>query len=379
MSTFTKYKKMEKPIAIERYSIDIVNKNSDIIDSELHKLELKNESQDTLLATKEALNAEISRAVAKENNIESSLSNIDNTSDMDKPVSTAQQNALNSALSTHNTSDLSHNDLRLLISNLTTRLNALADSDDTTLDQLSEIVAYIKNNKDLIDGVTTSKVNVSDIIDDLTSNSGDKVLSAKQGTVLNGLITDLTEIVGNKVDKVPGKVLSTNDFTNEDKNKLNGIASDAEVNVQADWNETNTESDAYIKNKPELLGFDILNTSEEVQSNTTAGRLVDALVFKEVFQEVFQSVSEGKRAIASAITDKGIETDARDTFGQMAGNISLIQGGKGDGKIQFKQLIDFSMPMAEGIPQINVYGKLDALISPTVKTCIKADITVLEG
>ena len=32
--------------------------------------------------------------------------------------------------------------------------------------------------------------------------------------------------------------------------KLNGIAAGAEVNVQADWNVTDTNSDAYIKNKP---------------------------------------------------------------------------------------------------------------------------------
>lgn len=36
----------------------------------------------------------------------------------------------------------------------------------------------------------------------------------------------------------------------DDKSKLNNIASGAEVNVQSDWNETGTNSDAYIKNKP---------------------------------------------------------------------------------------------------------------------------------
>ena len=64
-------------------------------------------------------------------------------------------------LEAHNSSVVAHNDVRNLISELTIRLNALADSDDTTLDQLSEIVAYIKNNKSLIDGITTSKVNKS--------------------------------------------------------------------------------------------------------------------------------------------------------------------------------------------------------------------------
>lgn len=53
-----------------------------------------------------------------------------------------------------------------------------------------------------------------------------------------------------KVDKVTGKGLSTNDYTTAEKTKLSGIASGAEVNVQADWNATDSASDAYIKNKP---------------------------------------------------------------------------------------------------------------------------------
>lgn len=306
MAEYSQYKNLELPKSNEKYDIAIANKNNMVIDSELHKLDLKNQSQDELLATKESLTSEITRATSKENDIiedltseieraksaenavlnnlleentrallaeetismslqehisdesnphnttkeQLELGNVDNTSDMDKPVSTAQQNALNSALSTHNISESSHSDIRILITGLTTRLNALADSDDTTLDQLSEIVAYIKNNKSLIDGITTSKVNISDIIDDLTTNSGDKVLSAKQGTILKGLITDLTTLVGNKVDKVSGKGLSTNDYTTEEKNKLSGIATGAEVNVQSDWDVTDSTSNAFIKNKP---------------------------------------------------------------------------------------------------------------------------------
>ena len=46
--------------------------------------------------------------------------------------------------------------------------------------------------------------------------------------------------------------LSTNDYTNAEKTKLSGIATVAEVNVQSNWTETNTSSDAYILNKPTL-------------------------------------------------------------------------------------------------------------------------------
>ena len=93
-----------------------------------------------------------------------------------------------SKVSEHNVATDAHNDIRLLIDGLTTRLNALADSDDTTLDQMSEVVAYIKSNKSLIDAITTSKINISDIIDNLTTNVSDKPLSAAQGVALKALI-----------------------------------------------------------------------------------------------------------------------------------------------------------------------------------------------
>ena len=110
----------------------------------------------------------------------------------------ASEQFVTSAVSTHNASTDSHNDIRLLIDGLTTRLNTLADSDDTTLDQMSELVAYIKSNKELIDDITTNKVNVSDIIDNLTTNVINKPLSAAQGVVIKGLIDALQKAVDSK-------------------------------------------------------------------------------------------------------------------------------------------------------------------------------------
>lgn len=95
-------------------------------------------------------------------------------------------------VSEHNTNIESHNDLRLSIKEVADRLNAFLNTDDTTLDELSEIVEYITNNKDLIDNITTSKVSVADIIDNLTTNVSNKPLSAKQGVALKTLIDTLT-------------------------------------------------------------------------------------------------------------------------------------------------------------------------------------------
>lgn len=93
-----------------------------------------------------------------------------------------------SQVSAHNTGTDTHSDIRLLIQGLSERLSAVADSDDTTLDQLSEIVAYIKSNRDLISAITTDKVSVADIIDNLTTNVANKPLSAAQGVALKALI-----------------------------------------------------------------------------------------------------------------------------------------------------------------------------------------------
>lgn len=118
-------------------------------------------------------------------------------------------------ISTHNTNTSAHNDIRDLITGLTTRLNTLADSDDTTLDQMSEIVAYIKSNKELIESITTSKVNVADIINNLTTNVSNKPLSAAQGVVLKGLIDALQASINGKVDtSVLANYYSKTEFDN---------------------------------------------------------------------------------------------------------------------------------------------------------------------
>ena len=116
-------------------------------------------------------------------------------------------------ISAHNTATNAHNDIRLLVEGLTERLNALANSDDTTLDQMAEVVAYIKSNRGLIEGITTSKVNVADIIDNLTTNVDNKPLSAAQGVALKALI----DAMQTEVDK---KALAS-DLTSHTSNKDN--------------------------------------------------------------------------------------------------------------------------------------------------------------
>ncbi len=85
------------------------------------------------------------------------------------------------------------------------------------------------------------------IINTSTPNDG---LGEPLRDSFNDTNDNFTELYNNKVDKVSGKGLSTNDYSNADETKLQGIESGAEVNVQANWTQTNNSADDYIKNKP---------------------------------------------------------------------------------------------------------------------------------
>lgn len=65
-------------------------------------------------------------------------------------------------------------------------------------------------------------------------------------------------------------------------------------------------------------------TAGNVATFAEGGQLQDS---GTSLQELFQSVSDGKSAIAAAITDKGVTTAADATFQQMATNIGQIESG----------------------------------------------------
>ena len=139
-------------------------------------------------------------------------------------------------ITAHNTSNTAHNDIRLLIQNLTTKLNTIADSDDSTLDQMSEIVEYIKNNKELIDSITTTKVSVSDIINNLVTNVANKPLSAAMGVELKALIDAIPDTTLATVNE---KILEHNVSADAHEDIRNDI-----VSVQSDATAAQTMADA---------------------------------------------------------------------------------------------------------------------------------------
>lgn len=69
------------------------------------------------------------------------------------------------------------------------------------------------------------------------------------GVALSGSYNDLSDVPAHLVQDAD-YVHTDNNFTDNDKDKLNNIEAGAEVNVQSDWTETNASNDAYIKHKP---------------------------------------------------------------------------------------------------------------------------------
>ena len=127
-----------------------------------------------------------------------------------------------------------------------------------------------------------------------------------------------------------------------DKVKLNGIADGAEVNVQSDWNITNTTSDAYIKNKPKALpanggNADTVN-NHTVETNVPAGAVFTDTVYTHptytakangLYKITVDSTGHvnGTNSVSKAdITALGIP--AQDTtYGEAGTSLGLVKSG----------------------------------------------------
>ena len=201
-------------------------------------------------------------------------------------------------------------------------------------------------------------IKASDIIDVLTSTNANVPLSANQGRELN--VTKIDNITisgnilrftasGNTIGSIELPTLTTNQSTQlntaYNHSQSTHAPSNAEANVQSDWNVTDTNSDAYIANKPtKVSAFTndakyvnetyVDNAIENISaSNIPIKDIADnftATNLEEALAELFQFVSNGKTLIASAITDMGIATSNTDTFQVMANNIRMISGSSGE-------------------------------------------------
>ena len=173
------------------------------------------------------------------------------------------------------------------------------------------------------------------------------VMNEDRLTLYDGLIK--THITNTTVAKETGKGLSTNDYTTDEKTKLAGIATGAnKTTVDSAMSSTSTNP---VQNKivnsalsakaplasPTLTGTPKAPTAAKGTNTTQIA--TTAYVQKEV-ADLKKSVSDGKTLVATAITDKGVDTAADATFAVMAANVRAIESGGGIGLNIFTQEIE---------------------------------------
>lgn len=141
------------------------------------------------------------------------LGNVDNTSDLDKPVSTAQQIALDKKVDKVTGYGLSKNDFTDILKNKLDGIAEGAQVNSITGVKGSSEETYRTGNV----SISASNIGLGNVNN---TSDADKPISTAQQAALD-----------EKVDKVAGKGLSTNDYTTDEKNKLAGIAAGAQVNV----------------------------------------------------------------------------------------------------------------------------------------------------
>ena len=183
-----------------------------------------------------------------------------------------------------------------VLKDLIDAINTLLTSDNTDLDSLQEIVDYIETNRTDLDNLGISNITGLQAALDLKQNTeAGKGLSANDFTTilktkLDGIEdnaevnvnadwtastgdaqilnkpTDLTNLSIHDVTELRDVTSAGSGaiITSAERTKLTGVEIGAEVNVQADWNESNSASDAFIQNKPTLAPS---NAEQNVQAD----------------------------------------------------------------------------------------------------------------
>ncbi len=122
-----------------------------------------------------------------------------------------------------------------------------AHTGDTTAHITAQERTNWNNKQDAIDDLTTIRNNASSGATAYTNMVTGATINGSNVTVTNKVLN-----LGSNYVQDANYVHTDNNYTTTEKNKLAGIEEGAEVNVQADWNETATTSDAFIQNKPDL-------------------------------------------------------------------------------------------------------------------------------
>lgn len=167
------------------------------------------------------------------------------------------------------------------------------DKDTTIIDFELSKIDYIAADVDL------SRLNVAINYANVDKDTGDSVtdIYTVDKTTVEGDSLKFSWIVGSNASVYAGKCIF----------QLVLTLTDADGVITQQWDST--------------------KQSIEVHASLENVNITQPKSFVDFVTQVKKSVSDGKSKVASAITDKGVSTEATDTFDTMAENIGKIQTG----------------------------------------------------
>lgn len=158
-----------------------------------------------------------------------------------------------------------------------------------TMDTIKEIVDYVEGHKETSEALNAAIGNKVDKVEGKGLSTED--FTAEFKAILENLPTITIGDVNswnNKVDKVEGKDLSTNDFTNELKDKLESITEvtaeeKAAWNAKADTTTATAETNGLMskEDKAKLDGMKGVRVGETVPADMKDGELFIQIVTEE--------------------------------------------------------------------------------------------------
>tara|TARA_Y100001938_G_scaffold20715_1_gene26320 strand:- start:5332 stop:8463 length:3132 start_codon:yes stop_codon:yes gene_type:complete len=255
------------------------------------------------LATADQTDAEIRTAVGNATD-----SNVFTDADHDK-LDGIESNA---------TADQTDAEIRTAVGNATDS-NVFTDADHSKLDGIATAATANDTDANLKDRAnhtgTQAASTISDFDTEVANNSAVTANTAKVSNVTTNLSasadgTSLTVASSDGTDaSIPAATTSAwGAMTDEDKSKLDGIESGAEVNVQSDWNASS--GDAQILNKPTVPSA--LNDLSNVNASPTDGQVLKWVNASSEWQAGDDSGAAG-----------GISEISEDTTPQLGGDLDV--------------------------------------------------------
>ena len=267
--------------------------------SEITSVKDRNTAQDTRLTNLESATAEIPGIAADVTALQKEVAGIN----------------VAGAIAAHDTDVAAHYSIRKAVQDLNDKLSAFLDVDDTTKDQLSELLAMIANNETDIDAITSSMVKVADIVSALNVPDDKRPLSASAGMVLNQAIETLKSVVNGYANRITAlennvgaSVVLTpastcqeartafNDYLSKGKRLywrigiIDDVAEDAEL---MGYNNVNNTLFFFCSTYQMVITVDYSGVSSE------AVKVTETVLGGEIDESIYDSISKNESDIAN--------------------------------------------------------------------------------